>query len=56
MLILAMTVGIILVDEHFLGDCFGGIAVGTFTAYYGFAGYLWLRQKVRSERSPRNAS
>ena len=48
MFIVGMTIGIVLVDEHFLGDCFGGIAVGTVSAYYGFAGYLWLIQRLRS--------
>ncbi len=42
LLIPIMGISIILQNYHFLGDCLGGVAFGSFMAYNSFTLYLWF--------------
>lgn len=33
---------LVLLNYHYLGDCFAGIGLGLMSSYYGFVGYSWL--------------
>lgn len=44
--VVAMMVGQVLQNFHFLGDCFAGIALGFLVAYVGFGVYSWLSNHV----------